>query len=270
MELSVRRESGKLRPVKSLNHALDVLELLAEEGQPELGVSELARRVGLSKTTVHQILGTLETRGCVLQNQHTGRYRLGWRLFELGRAVTRRVELVALAQPYLAVLSRETNESVQLGVLASSEVLYVAKHEPPRSVVIAAAVGRRLPLHATAAGKVLMAWSAPEKIAEMLKGPFQPYTPQTITNPSQLRAEVQRVRQQGYGICLTEYENDVNALAAPVFNFTGQCVAVISLAGPAVRFVEATMDRCRPNLLAAVGALSRELGYGTVSTETRG
>lgn len=265
MRKQQRGPGGKqLRPVKAVEHALDLLHCLAEEA--ELGVSDLARRTGLSKPSVYHILGTLEARRCITQNPRTGQYRLGWGLFELGAAVTRRVELIAVAQPFLELLSRSTGETTQLAVAAGTELLYVARHEAARSIRMAAAVGKRLPLHATASGKVLLAWYPREEIEEILAGPLERYTPATITDPDLLRADLEGVRNNGYAQCLAEHESDVNATATPVRNFAGEVVAALSLAGPVTRFDLAAMESARSELLAVAGRISADLGYG-ISTQ---
>jgi IclR family transcriptional regulator, KDG regulon repressor len=256
-----RRE---VRPVQALSHAIDVLEALARNG--EMGVSEISREIELSKTAVYNILGTFEARRMVSRNPVNSRYRLGWRLYELGAELLRHNELGPLARPFLKRLAQETGETVLFGILDRIGVTYVDRVESDRSIRMVAAPGRQAPLHATASGKVLLAYQPAEFIDEILAGELEQYTTETITDPERLRSELERVVECGYAECIREHEPEICSISVPVHDYSGEVSAALTLAAPATRFDEPERASALEVLKAIAGELSAELGarHGTV------
>lgn len=253
---------GSDRPynVRAVARAVDLLTALAAS-ESILSIAELAERLGLHKSTVHRLLVTLERGGLVEQDATTGRYRLGLKLFELGSIVGRRLEIRHEAMPYLRKLSEETGQTVHLVLPAGYDAIYVEKVENPRSIVTYSQIGRKLPLHATAAGKVLLAALPGAEQEQILKRGLPAFTPHTITDPVVLREHLSRVSKQGYALDNEELEIGLRCVAAPVCRSDGKVIASVSLSGLTVTV---TPERL-PELISAVketaAAISRRLGY---------
>ncbi|MDK2856689.1 MAG: IclR family transcriptional regulator, acetate operon repressor [Bacillota bacterium] len=252
--------SGPAYNVRAVERAMDLLLALGR-AEPSLGVTELADELHLHKSTVHRLLVTLEGKGFVEQDPASGRYRLGLKLFELGAVVGSRLELRREALPFLKELSEKSGHTVHLVLLSGYDPIYVEKVENPHSVVTYSQIGKKLPLHATAAGKVLLAHLPPTDQEEVLRGRLTAYTPNTITDPAVLRDHLARVVQQGYAVDDEELELGLRCVAAPIRGPRGQVVAALSLSG-----LTATLTRERlPGLIAAAQetarAISRRLGY---------
>jgi IclR family acetate operon transcriptional repressor len=187
----------------------------------------------------------------------TGRYRLGLRLVELGNAALARLDLRELARPHLRGLVASTGETATLSVPGEEFAITVDFVRSPASVQGVAQIGRPSIPHATAAGKVLLAFGD----VSLPGGTLRAYTPNTIVARPQLEREVARVRRQGWAQAVREREEDLNAIAAPVRDAAGELVAVLGVQGPASRFGEGPMHDARRPLLAAAAALSSTLGW---------
>lgn len=223
------------RRVKAVDHAIDVLECMAQAGRP-IGVSDIARRTTLGKATVHHLLMTLESRRFVMQDEHTSLYRLSWGLYELGSSVVRDVELSRVARPFLATLANKVGESVLLGILDGSEVLYLERGESQNGLRMVANAGRRGVLHATASGKVFLAFSNdPGLLDRVIAGGLTQLTRTTVTDPATLRRQLTQVRTRGYATCWQEREVGLCSVAVPLRDYTGEVVGSLALAGPSTR-----------------------------------
>ena len=223
------------RRVRAVEHAIDVLGCMARVGRP-IGVSDIARRVGLSKATVHNLLVTLESRRFVMQDPHSALYRLSWALYELGSGVVRDVELSRVARPFLDQLAAKTGESVLLGILDGDSVLYLDRGEPQGGLRMVASAGLRGPLHATASGKVLLAFGGDSAVLErVLAVPLERMTPATVIQPAALRRQLGQVRSRGYATCWQEREIGFSSVALPLRDYTGQVAGSLALAGLASR-----------------------------------
>jgi len=245
------------RRVEAVERAIAVLETLAES--VELGTNEIARRTGINASSVSRLLSTLAAAGLVDQVDETGRYRLGLRLVELGNAALARLDVRELARPHLRALVAATGETATLSVPGEEFAITVDFVRSPASVQSVAQVGRPSVPHATATGKVLLAFGQ----VTLPKGELKAYTPNTIADPAQLEREVARVRTQGWAQAMGEREDDLNAIAAPVRDAASELVAVIGVQGPASRFGEGPMHDSRRPLLAAAAALSSTLGWAS-------
>src|SRR5690348_5012027 len=157
----------RARRIKAVDNAIDVLEVMGAAGRP-MGVSEIARQAQLSKAAVHHLLATLETRRFVMRDTDSTSWKLSWALYELGSNVVRDVDLSRIARPYLDKLAVQTGESVLLGILDGDSVLYLDRGEAPMGLQMRANAGRRGPLHATASGKVLLAFATDATLFDRL------------------------------------------------------------------------------------------------------
>jgi len=233
--------------------ALALLDELADS-DTGLGVNELARRIGVNPSTASRLLATLESAGMV-QRDGQGPYRLGLRLVTLADRVLSRLDLQALARPVLVELMQSTGETATLSMPGEREAITVDSVPSRSSVVSMARLGRPSIAHATAVGKVMLAFGGGRLPPER---DLVPLTGRTITDGRTLAAEVAAVRERGYGTVFGEREHDVNAIAAPVFDNTGALAAILGLQGPASRLEDpahllGTLRQGAAALTAALG-----------------
>jgi IclR family transcriptional regulator, KDG regulon repressor len=235
--------------------------------EKEIGVSELARRLDLGKSTVHRLLTTLVQEGLVERNPDTGAYRLALTMFELGQVVQSHMQLHGVVGPVLAALREETHEGCQVGVLDGHEVVYIDRLESSQTLRLFNETGRRVPVHTTSSGKVLLAHLSDEELDGVLSvAPLNQMTPRSITDPVALRAELAKVRARGWSEAVEEREIGVASIAAPIRDAAGRVVAAISIGGPAARMGAQQRRRLAEVVVEAGEAASRRLGW---SPETR-
>ena len=238
------------RPVGSVARALALLDALAEA---PAGVNALARRIGVNPSSASRLLATLE-RGRLVERDPGGPYRLGLHLVALADRVLARLDVRELARPQLRALVEETGETATLSVPGGDDAVTVDFVPGESSVVSMARLGRPSIGHATATGKVLLAFAGREPSA------LHRYTERTITDPARLVAELETVRAQGWAEAEGEREPDLNALAAPVVGRGGALVAILGVQGPAARLTAARRREVLPRLLAAAAEVQRALG----------
>ncbi len=244
--------------------------------EPELGVTELADRLDLHKSTVHRFLVNLEACGLVERNRHTARYRLGLRIFELGGLVLQQMNLWEEALPFLEGLVRDTGETGHLAVLDGGEAVYVEKVEARRALRIPSAIGRGYPAHATSLGKVLLASLDPDTCEQLVadRGLIK-CAPRTIIDPAALRIELDRVRDNGYAVDDEEYEEGLRCVGAPIVGHTGHVVAAIGIGGPVTRVTPARVSELAQLVIDAANGLSKRMGseqsgaYGSTPIRVR-
>ena len=219
--------------LRSVSIALDIVDLLAEV--PEIGVSELARRLGIAKSTAHRTCAVLTSRG-LLDRTAGGAYRLGLRFIEYGSLATERTALGDLGLPMLVELRNALEETVQIAVPDGADVVYVERVEGRRALRYSTNA-RRSPLHRSSAGKVLAAFDS-RLLEARLRAGLPPSTGYTIVVPEVLVEALSRVRQRGYARSVDETELGLSSLAVPVrVPLDGPVVAAISMVGPTVRVV---------------------------------
>lgn len=248
--------------VASTRRSLEILDLLAEAGL--LGTNEIARRLGLTPSTVSRQLGTLAEARLVEQAPDSGRYRLGIRVVELANALLGRLDVRTVAHPRLERLVVEVGETATLSVPGDPDAITVDVVPAKRQVQGVGELGRPSIAHATAAGKVMLAFGAASP-----RPPYARYTERTITDPAALASELERVRRRGYAEAFEERELELNAVAAPVHGARGTVAAVVALQGPSRRFGRAAARRALPLLLEVTGSISSELG-GAASASSPG
>src|SRR4051794_14775279 len=247
-------DSSPARPVASVARALAMLDELgaAPDG---LGVNELARRIGVNASTASRLLATLEAGGVVERPAGGGPYRLGLRFVALADGVLARLDVRELARPHLRALVAATGETATLSVPGAFEAVTVDFVAAESSVVSVARLGRPSVGHATAAGKVVLAYGPAAPPSELTR-----FTERTIVDPGALAAEIDAVPSRGWAEAAGEREPDLNALAAPVFGRSGELAAVVGLQGPAARLTDARRAEVLPALLGAAGGVSVALG----------
>jgi IclR family acetate operon transcriptional repressor len=244
------------RLIAGVERAVSVLMALAE-GPGQLGTNELARRTGINASTVSRLLATLARDELVQRVPATGRYRLGLRLIQLGNAALAGVELREVARPHLFALQQATGETATLSVPAGDTAVTVDFVQSPSTVRSVAEIGRPSVPHATATGKVYLAWTG-APIASTATG-LPALTPHTITDPERLAEEVARVREQGWAQARSEREAELHAVAVPVLDVRDELAAILAVQGPAGRFDERAMAAAVARLRERAAALSASL-----------
>jgi DNA-binding IclR family transcriptional regulator len=243
------------RKVAAIWRAMTVLDAFLET--PELGTNEVARRTRINASTVSRILATLAEGGLVSYNDETGRYRLGSRLMVYGNLVHSRLDTRQALRPLLQTLARETGETTTLSTPSSPDAITIDFVQAPGSVVSVAELGRPSVAHATAAGKVGLAFGD----AELPPGRLVRFTERTITDRGRLDAELGEVRRQGYARAEGERERDLNAIAAPVLGLGGGLAAIVGVQGPSSRFDSRAIAKAAHRLRAISLAMSHALGF---------
>lgn len=244
-----------------LDRALDVLEALAEApADASLGVSEIARRIGATKTAAFRILVNLERRGYVDKDPATATYALGTRLAYLGERSLSAIHLRGAARSMLAELHQRFGETVNLAVRDGAEIVYVDMIESGHGLRMAARIGGRDALHSTALGKAILAFLAPETRDGLLQGGLPARTGQTITEPVKLLAELARVRERGFAEDRDENEVGARCLGAPIFDHRGAVAGAISISAPDSRLDDARAAVAAAAVVEGAAAVTRRLG----------
>ncbi len=246
--------------VQSVERAVKILEELALEKEG-LGVTELSHRVDMHKSTVHRLLTTLLNLGYVEQNTVTEKYRLGMKLLFLGGAILERMDIRHEARGLLEELSEIVNEAVHLVVPDGFRAIYIDKLDSNRTIRMYSQVGRIAPLHASAVGKVILAFSDENFVDKVIKRGLQKNTSKTITEPKKLLAHLKNVREQGYAIDDEENEEGIRCIGAPVFDYTEEVIGAISVSGPTVTVTKERVDQIAENVMECARKISLRMGW---------
>ena len=251
---------------QSLERGLAILSSF-RSGRPLLGVSDLAREVGLSRSTTHRYIATLASLGYLQQDPATRKYRLGPRVLDLGFSAINSMDLRELAAPHLQALSDETGHTVNMAVLDGADILYLERcrtsRQGQRDIDLNLHIGSRLPAYCTSMGKVLLASLEPDALDEVLRQTeFHRRGPNTLTAKTELIAELERVRRDGLATNNEELAYGLRSIAAPVFAQNGDVAAAINLAvhRSMVSFDE-LLARLVPLLKRTAAEISERIGY---------
>jgi DNA-binding IclR family transcriptional regulator len=250
------------RAVPAVSRALDILELFLTDGT--LSAPEITERLGLPRTTVHELVNTLVDRDYLAAVAGAPiRYQLGIRLFQLGGQFADRLDLTREAREVAAEIAAACDETVHVAVLDGTDVVYVSKVDSTHPVRMVSAVGRRLPAHCTAVGKVLLAALSPDAFqARYPRGRDLPaMTPHSITSPARLRRQLAEVREAGVAYDDCESNEAVGCVAAGVRDSAGSMVAAMSISVPTIRWSDQRRAEWTELVRRGAGALSRRLGH---------
>jgi len=217
--------------VKSIERAFSVLATLADG---PLGVTEVAERARLPKSTAARMLASLAREGAVEQVVGDTTYRLGPRLLTLASGLSAKRSLVAVAHPFLIELAESTGEAAGLSVPDGRAVHYIDQVDSPNPVQVRDWTGTRIPMHAVSSGLVVLA-SLP-RLDNYLAKRLEPFTDRTVVTPDALRERVADVRRDGYAWVREEFAPGINSVAAPIADASGEVVAAVHVHGPSYRF----------------------------------
>jgi DNA-binding IclR family transcriptional regulator len=249
------------RLIQSMARAAKILEHLAYNGNSE-SLSSISRALNLNKSTVYTLISTWEQLGYVQQNQDTGKYSLGLKVFELGQVVQSSMDLRTEAMPFLRELAAQYGETVHLAVLSDGEVVYVDKVDSPRSIRIVSRIGGRNPAHCTGVGKVLLAGLSDSQLEKVIgERCLRRFTENTIIDPDGLKRYIHQVSEQGYALDQEEFEIGLFCVAAPIKNHQGVTIAAISISGPADRMKQNDIARITSDLKETAKKISSKFAY---------
>jgi len=261
----VKANPKSAAPVQAVARAFGLLEALT--AQDEMGLTELARGASLHPSTAHRLLASLIHCGYASQSPLTGRYRLGRKVLELARG-SRALDahLRSLARPHLEEIRAAVDETTNLVALEGMSAIYVDQVESRRAVRLFAEPGRRVPAHASGAGKAILAFQDASVLARFYaREPWERLTPGTLTTAGVLRDELTRIRERGYAVDNEEYEEGVSCVGAPVFDVSGLPCAAISVSAPTARLERCGLGQLGTLLARHAGELSGSLGFSPSS-----
>lgn len=245
--------------VQSLDRALDVLDLLASQG--EMTLSEVAAALSQSPATIYRVLSTLDARGVVETDPQSQSWAIGPTAFQLGSAFLRRSSVVERSRPVMRDLMGDTGETANLGIEAAGSVMFLSQVETHETIRAFFPPGTQSPMHASGIGKALMAHMPERRLNRVLKAaPMQRYTENTIVDTDKLLKELALVRKQGFAFDNEEKSSGMRCVAAPVLNFFGEAVAGISVSGPSHRITLQDVESISGLVKQAARDLSRGLG----------
>ncbi len=251
-------ESGQ--GVQSVDRAVSVLEILARSGA--VGVSEVAGEIGVHKSTAFRLLSALEDRGLVEQTRERGKYQLGLGILRLASTVPGRLDLVGQGRPVCEELAQELGETVNLAVLRSHHAVNLDQSRGRAAIAAHNWVGELTPLHATSSGKILLAFQSAGTRKTLLDAAgLKRYTARTITTRRALAANLAEAVEDGFATTVEEYEDGLNAIAAPVRDHTGTVVAAVSVSGPAYRLDEPRLKEIAAAVVSGGVRISERIGH---------
>jgi IclR family pca regulon transcriptional regulator len=251
---------------QSLERGLAILSSF-RSGRPMLGISELSREVGLSRSTTHRYVATLAGLGYLRQDAPTRKYRLGPRVLDLGFSAINSMELREVAAPYLQQLSDETGYTVNMAILDGLDIVYVERcrstQAGQREIDLNLHVGARLPAYCTSLGKVLLAYLPADAQADVLaRSDLARRGPNTLVSRTALAHELKRVRRNGFAINNEELAYGLRSIAAPIFAHDGAALAGINLAVHRTMIsVVDLVERLSTRLRRTADEISAQLGY---------
>lgn len=255
-EDAVRTTDYMVGPVAA---ALDIM-LEFENGQPELRVADVARRLNLTRNKAFRLIKTLESRGFL---QRVGdHYRVGMRLLTLGEHAAKPIEsLQAAAQPELEALNAATEETVYLLAPVGNEAICISRIESSHYLRISIDIGNKRPLYAGAGQKMLLAGQDDHRVAQVLRSKGPAFTEHTITGEAELRAQLEEIKRRGYSLSLGEVDSGAGAVAAPIYDYSGQMIAALVIGGAMSRVADRLESDWRELVVAAAARVSATLGY---------
>ncbi len=248
--------------INSILRASNILKSFSGD-KTHFKVTELARHLGLDRSTTYRILLSLEEAGFVEKDEKTGTYSLGLGAFEIGNAYLRQKDLIQVSKPIMAELAQKVQETVHLAVLSETEIVYVEKCDSPRSLGVMSKLGQRGPLHCTSLGKTLLAFQPEDEQLRIVQriNKMTAFTSRTITTKQGLIEELKIVKKQGYALDRREIEEDVECIGAPILDHLKSVIAALSISGPQRKIGTPKEKEFIQDVVKAAGLISSKMGY---------
>ena len=249
------------KTIQSVTRALGIMQYISNHGNV-ISLTAISKGMNLSKSTVHGLISTLEQTGYVFQDQTTGLYSLGLKLFELGQVVYASMDLRSIAMPFLLEIGKKYEETVHLAVLSAGEVVYIEKVDSTHSIRIISYIGGRNPAHCTGVGKVMLAGLSEKELERVvLQIGLQRFTEKTITDLSELKQQLELIRIRGYAVDDEEIEVGLRCVAAPIKDYKGETIAAVSISGPMGRMADIRFNEVTKDIVDTDDQISLRLGY---------
>lgn len=246
--------------VQVIDRTFDIIELLALEPQG-LGVSDVARKLSLNKSTAHRILNAITERG-YLEKTPEGIYSLGMQFLELTTNRLNNIELNIEAKPFLNELTGQLGQSSHLAILDGSDAVYIDKAEVVRNLRLYSQIGKRIPVYCSGLGKSLLLDTEDAVILSLLeKCPLKRLTEHTLTTKEAVLQEIQKGRLCGYTVDNEEHDIGIRCIAAPIYDYRGKIVAAVSAAGPASMLVPERDQELSKAVIHTAQKISKRMGY---------
>jgi IclR family transcriptional regulator, KDG regulon repressor len=246
--------------INSILRASNILKCFSGD-KTHFKITELARHLGLDRSTTYRILLSLEKAGFV-EKDETGTYSLGLAAFEIGNAYLMQTDLIQVSKPIMADLASKVQETVHLAVLSDIEIVYVDKVDSPRTLGVISKLGQRGPLHCTSLGKTLLAFQPEDEQARIIQRiRMNPFTSRTITTKPRLIEELRIIKKQGYALDRREIEEDVECIGAPILNHFGNVIAALSISGPQKKIGTPREKQFIHDVVKAAALISSKMGY---------
>ena len=244
--------------IESVKKAVDILSCFTQD-EPVLGNSEIAEKLGLSRSTTHHLVSTLSNKG-VLMRDSNRKYRLGWKLLEWNNNVMFQKDIYNKALPLVKGLVQRFQGTVHIGMFDKGDVIFVLKVSSADSLEISTYLGARKPAYSTSTGKVLLS-SNPAYLEETISRGLLSQAPNTITDINLLKKDLEIVRKNGYSISNNENDTGTYAIAAPILSYSGQTIAAVNLVGPIAYMQGSERNNMIQCVVNTAKEISQELGY---------
>ncbi|GCL73042.1 MULTISPECIES: IclR family transcriptional regulator [Paenibacillus] len=246
--------------LSSVKNALRILNSFSLD-EPEKKVTDLAKSLGLGKSTVSRLLSTLASEGFVTKDHETQKYRLGLSILNLNTIVTSNLEVERESLPVLQKLVDDIQETCHIAVLDGTDVIYIKKVECKHPIQILTHIGRRNPAYCTSSGRVLLAYQDEQVVRRILGGELKAYTTKTNTDPETILNLIKKAREQGYTVSVEELREGVTSISAPIRDYTNQVVNTLTVIGPTHRMNPANLKGYIHKIISAANEISVRLGY---------
>lgn len=247
-----------LNLLQSVQNGLKILRLFSME-KPVWGVTEIANTLQLNKSTVSRLIGDLVSEGYLEKTKN--KYRLGLSLLCLSGVITSHLEIHREAQDSLKTLVSKLEETAHISILEESNITYLLKVECKHPVRLLSHIGKNNPATCTSSGKILLAHQSKEILHELIENDLPKMGPNSITDPKELLRDIDKVRNQGYSVCIDEMHEDVVSIAAPIRDYTGQVIAAVSVAGPRQRINNDKIPKFTEQIIKTGKEISIKLGF---------
>jgi DNA-binding IclR family transcriptional regulator len=255
----------KTAPLQSVQNGLRIVKLFTQE-RPVWGITEIARKLQLTKSSVSRMVTDLVSEGFLQKEQN--KYTLGFSLLSISGVITSHLEIHRESKEILKKLADDLGETAHISVLEGNEITYVHKIECKDPVPLFSSIGKKNPVSCTSSGKVLLSYQKNEIIDRIIEAGLPRRGPNSVTNPDQLKDQLLLIKEQGYSICINEWDEDSVSIAAPVRDYTGDVVAAISVAGTRARIDDKIIDSFTATIIKAANEVSIQLGFIPTAFET--